>query len=137
MAGSPKEVAEHWFEEVWNQGRRDKIDELLARDCVIHDGGQDIAGPDGFKRFYDQIQNTLSGVRVNPQQVISEGDYVSVRWISTGRHKDTGKNVEITGMSLMRFRDGQCVEAWQNWDLHGMMEQVKAVPERAFSQAAG
>ena len=137
MTDSLRQVAERWFEEVWNQRRRETIDELLAPDCVIHDAGADIVGRDAFKRFYDNIQNTLSEVRVNPQLSVSEGDYIVVRWVSTGKHKETGRSVEITGMSLMHFRNGLCSEAWQNWDLHGMMQQVKAVPERAMTAAAG
>jgi steroid delta-isomerase-like uncharacterized protein len=137
MADSPRQVAARWFNEVWNEGRRETIDKLLAPDCVIHNAGEDIVGPDGFKRFFDNIQNTFSEVRVNPQFSISEGEYVVVRWVSTGKHKDTKRNVEITGMSLMRFRDGRAVEAWQNWDLHGMMQQIEAVPERAVAVGAG
>jgi ketosteroid isomerase-like protein len=128
MSDSTRQLAERWFAEVWNNGQRQVIDELLASDCVIHDSGQDLVGPDAFKAFYDDIQGKLSDVRVDPKQMISEGEYVSVRWVSTGIHKDTGKNLEITGMSLMRFRDGRAVEAWQNWDLHGMTQQIKAVP---------
>ncbi len=135
MANSLKQVAERWFEDVWNQRCRETIDQLLAPDCVIHDAGQDIVGPDGFKRFYDTIQSTLSEVRVKPQLLISEGDYVSVRWVSSGKHKETGRNVAITGMSLIRFHNGRLAEAWQNWDLHGMMQQI--APERAMPAAAG
>jgi ketosteroid isomerase-like protein len=137
MTDSARQVAERWFEEVWNRGRRETIDELLAPDCVIHDGGDDIVGPDAFHRFYDNVKNTLSEVRVDPQMIIAEADYVCVRWISTGRDKNTGKNVEITGMSFMRSRNGRVVEAWQNWDLHGMMKQIEVVPERAMAVAAG
>ncbi len=128
MADSPRQLAERWFEEVWNQRCRETIDELLAPDCVIHDAGQDIIGPEGFKHFFDDIQNTLSEVRVTPQFSISEGEYVVVRWVSTAKHKETGSNIEITGMSLMRFREDRAVEAWQNWDRHGMMQQIEAVP---------
>jgi len=137
MSDSLRQLAKRWFEEVWNDGRRETIDELLDPDCVIHDAGQDIVGPAGFKLFYDNIQNTLSAIHVDPQLTMSEGDYVLVRWVSTGKHKSSEREVQITGMSLMRFRNGRTVEAWQNWDLHGLMEQIKAVPERAVAQAAG
>ncbi len=130
MTQSPRELAERWFKEVWNLDRRETIDELLAPDCVIHDAGDDIVGPDGFKAFYDDVQDKLSDVRVDPTQIISEGEYVSVRWVSTGKHKETGKNLEITGMSLMRFRNGRAVEAWQNWDRHGMTQQIEEVPAK-------
>ena len=38
-----------WFEEVWNQGRRETIDELLPEDCVIHDGNTDTGDPANLK----------------------------------------------------------------------------------------
>jgi predicted ester cyclase len=135
MADSPRQVAERWFDDVWNQGRRESIDELLAPDCVIHNASEEILGPSGFKAFYDNIHNSFSEVRVAPELSICEGDYVSVRWVSSGKHRDTGRNIKITGMSLMRFHDGRVAEAWQNWDLHGMMQQIEAAPKAMAAEA--
>jgi predicted SnoaL-like aldol condensation-catalyzing enzyme len=137
MALTPRQAAEQWFEKLWNQGRRETIDSMLAPDCVIHDGSQDIVGPDAFKSFYDNIQGVFSEVRVDPQFMIAEGDNVMVRWLSTGTEKKTGKRLEVTGMSLMRFHDGKAVEAWQNWDQYGLMQQVNPVPAKAMSAASG
>jgi predicted ester cyclase len=39
----------------------------------------------------------------------------------------TGKNVHVTGISMLRLADGKFVEAWQNWDMLGMMEQIRGV----------
>ena len=135
MADSPRKLAERWFDEVWNQGRRETIDELLAPDCIIHDANQEIAGPSGFKAFYDNIHSLFSEVRVDPELSIGDGDYVLVRWVSTGKHRATGRNVKITGMSLMRFHNGHAVEAWQNWDRHGMMQQIEAAPKAMAAEA--
>ncbi len=43
-----KALVARWFEEVWNEGRRETIGELLAADGVIHDCGKDFRGPGGF-----------------------------------------------------------------------------------------
>ena len=48
MSENNKAILRRWFEEVWNRGRTDVIDELLARDAVIHGlqdaNGQAVAG---------------------------------------------------------------------------------------------
>jgi predicted ester cyclase len=38
----------------------------------------------------------------------------------------TGKQLHVTGMSLFRFADGRIAEAWQNWDMLGLLHQIQA-----------
>jgi predicted SnoaL-like aldol condensation-catalyzing enzyme len=131
-----KNMVVRWFEEVWNQGRREVIDEMFPVDCVLHDGRADYRGPEEFKRFHDGLRAQLSDIRVTPLQAISEGDLVCVRWSSTAKQTTTNKSLEVTGMSFLRFRDGRFFEAWQNWDMYGLVEQLEGkVP--GFFQAAG
>src|SRR5579872_3395735 len=96
----PKQMIVRWFEEVWNQGRREVIDELLAPDCVLHDGETDSTGPAGFKLFYDRLRAAFSDLRVTPDQVISEGDFVCLRWWVTMRHTGDGLGMPATGKHL-------------------------------------
>jgi hypothetical protein len=35
--------------------------------------------------------------------------------------------VAIGGMTLARIKDGQIVEAWDNWDKLGMLQQIGVV----------
>jgi predicted SnoaL-like aldol condensation-catalyzing enzyme len=132
-----KKFAARWFEEVWNQSRREAIDEMFSEDCVLHDGRAEYRGPAEFKRFYDTLRAQLSDVRVTPLETLSEGDMVCMRWSSTAKHSSTGKHLEVTGMSILRFKDGRFVEAWQNWDQHGLLEQLEGSAPESFSQAAG
>ena len=48
MSEANKAFAKRWFEEVWNQGRKETILELLAPDAVIQDGENASVGPEGF-----------------------------------------------------------------------------------------
>lgn len=68
-----------WFEEVWNKGRREAIAEMLVPDAVIHDGGMDTTGPDGFYPFFDRMNATLSEMHVDVADPIAESDRVCVR----------------------------------------------------------
>ncbi len=132
-----KNYAVRWFEEVWNKSRREAIDELFPTDCVLHDGSNVMRGPEEFKHFYDALRAQISDVRVTPLEVISEGNFACIRWSSSAKHSATGKHVEVTGMSLLRFHDGRFVEAWQNWDQHALFQQIQGAAPESFSQAAG
>lgn len=132
-----KEFAARWFEEVWNQSRREAIDEMFPEDCVLHDGNSEYRGPDEFKRFYDALRAQLSDVRVTPLEAFSEGDMVCLRWSSTATHTATGKPLQVTGISILRFKDGRFVEAWQNWDQYSLHQQLQEAAPKSFSQAAG
>lgn len=132
-----KKYVARWFEEVWNQSRREAIDEMFPEDCVLHDGRNEYRGPAEFKRFYDALRAQLSDVRITPLETISEGDMVCMRWSSTAKHSTTSKHLEVTGMSILRFKDGRFVEAWQNWDQHGLLQQLEETANKSFFQAAG
>ena len=129
--------AARWFEEVWNKSRREAIDEMFPEDAVLHDGPVDYRGPAEFKRFYDALRAQLSDVRVTPLETISEGDMVCMRWSSTAQESTSAKHIEVTGISIFRFENGRLVEAWQNWDQHGMLQQLADTAPKSFFQTAG
>jgi ketosteroid isomerase-like protein len=123
-----------WFEEVWNQNRRETIEELMPPDFVIHDGASDIRGPQEFRRFQDAMRSEFNDIRVTPHQMISDGDMGCLRWSVQMSHRATGKPIHTTGISMVRFQDGKFAEAWQNWDHQGVIEQIEG---RAAQAAVG
>jgi len=119
-----KHLVHRWFEELWNQGRTDLIAELFAPECVLHEGSLEIHGPQEFKRFHDGIREQFADIRITPGISLSEGDLASLRWTVQCRDKASGKNVIVTGISIVRVKDGRFVEAWQNWDQAGVAAQL-------------
>jgi len=117
---SPLEQHKHlvvrWFEEVWNQGRRETIFELFAPAAVLHDGSRDIHGPEEFCAFHDELRSQFSDFRISPIVSLAEGDLACVHWSAEFLHMPTSRRVRITGTSVVRIADNQFVEAWQNWD---------------------
>src|SRR3977135_2540690 len=110
-----------WFEEVWNKGRREVIDEMLPPEFVMHDGGTVSKGPDAFKPFYDRMRTSFSDIKVTPEEAVSEGDLVCLRWSFIMRHSGdglgmpaTGKKLHTTSMTMVRFANGQFSEGWQD-----------------------
>jgi predicted ester cyclase len=138
MTESERELGRRWFELVWNQGRREAIAEMLAPDAVVHDGNSDASGPEGFYPFYDRLRAALSEIRVEVHGTVAEGDMLCVRWSCTGKHTGdglaidpTGVTVHVTGITILRIADGRLVEGWQNWDMLGMLEQIRRSPRAA------
>ena len=73
MTDNERTLGRRWFEEVWNKGRREAIAELLAMDAVVHDGGIDTSGAEGFYPFYDRLRATLSDLHVEVEDTFAEG----------------------------------------------------------------
>ena len=143
LSDHQKQTLLRWFEEVWNQGRREAIDEILPADCIVHEGDASSQGPEGFKPFFDRMHAAFSGIHVTAHEIICEGDLACLRWSVSMRHTGdglgmpaTGKQLQASGMTMVRFANGRFAEAWQNWDMLGLIEQINSVGHSATYIAA-
>ncbi|MCU1258718.1 MAG: SnoaL-like polyketide cyclase [Bryobacterales bacterium] len=127
MSERHEQMIIRWFEEVWNQGRRETIDEMLKPECLFHDGSHSTKGPQAFRLFFDRMRADFPEIKVATHQAVSAGDLSCMRWSATMRHA-TGKQIGTTGMAMVRFEDGRFAEAWQNWDMYGLVQQLEAAP---------
>jgi steroid delta-isomerase-like uncharacterized protein len=128
-----------WFEEVWNQGREETVDELFALDGVAHglgEGAENTHGRDKFKVFLRSMRQALPDVRVEVEDSIAEDDRIVARVMLTGTHlgeglgfPPSGRSVAVRAMIFTRFADGQIVEGWNSWDQLGFLQQVGALPK--------
>jgi len=132
MAEAAQDLGRRWFHEVWNLGRREAIAEIMTPECVIHDGETDSTGPDGFYPFFDRINGSFSQMHVAVEDTLTEGGSACIRWSCTAKHTGgalgippTGRTIHITGMTILRVAEGKVVEAWQNWDMLGLMQQIQ------------
>lgn len=123
-----------WFEEVWNKGREEAVDEMFAADGLGHglaeDGGP-LQGPENFKLFHRAFRGAFPDIRVTVEDVLADGDRIaarcSVRATHTGDHLGfaaTGKPVEITGITICRIGHGQIIESWNNFDFLKLYQQL-------------
>lgn len=141
MAQENSALIRRWFEEVWNNGRMEAIDEMASPDVVGHGQAQhaiDI-GIEQFRNFATDLRNAFPDMQVTIDQTIEEGDKVVAHWTSTMTHKGaflgfapTGKKATVTGISIQRIANGKIVEGWDNWDQLGLLVQIGAVPAAHF-----
>lgn len=136
-AAENKVLIRRWFDEVWNQGREDLIEQLRAPDTVatgLGEGNQQSRGHGPFKAFYGNLRGTFPDLHVTVEDLIAEGDRVCVRLAFDGTHMGnalasaTGRKVRFGGMVIARIADGRIVEAWNNLDQLGLLRQIGALP---------
>ena len=139
MTDQYKTLVHRWFEEVWNKGRVEAIDEMLASDGIAHgltdEQGNELVGPEGYKPFFQNFRSAFPDINITVADTVCEGDKIAARCIVKGRHQGhglglvpTGNPVEFTGMTFVRVSEGKIVEAWNNFDFTAMFDQVGLKP---------
>ena len=90
-------------------------------------------GP-GFKPFFQNFRAAFPDIQVVVEDTVSEGDKVAARCTVRGKHQSdtlgfaaTHQSMEITGICIVRTRDGKIVEAWNNFDFMSMFKQLGAL----------
>lgn len=128
-------VASRWYEEVFNAGKIELIDELFVSNFVDHDPSNPLPGLDGVRQLVSMYRSAFPDLRLTIEDEITEGDRVVTRFTGRGTHKGplmgippTGKRVTITAIDILRFENGRIAEHWGNQDLLGMMQQLGVIP---------
>ena len=135
MSEENKEILRRWFDEVWNNGRAEVIEELFDENGIAHglsdDPSQPIKGPRDYRPFYEVFRQAFPNIRIHIEDMIAEGDKVAARCSVRGKHEGhfmgreaTQSPVEFSGMTIVRIKNGKIVEAWNNFDLLTMNKQL-------------
>ncbi len=144
MSEQNKNNVRRLFEEVWNKGNVAVADELFAPAYTHHDSSTpDVGrGPESEKKRATFYRNAFSDLRLTIEDLIADGETVVARWSCRGTHKGefngiapTGKQVNMTGISIARFTNGKMTEGYVNWDALGLMQQLGVVPELGKAKA--
>jgi predicted ester cyclase len=132
-----KALSRRWFDEVWNKRNRQAIYELSHPDVTTYGlaDGEKAIGIPGFLPFFDRFVATFPDIHITVEDVIAEGDKTAIRLTATGTHTGdamgiapTGRRVKLTGLIMVRWKDGQIIEGWNEFDAWGMMQQLVGKP---------
>jgi predicted ester cyclase len=87
-----------------------------------------------FRQRVMAFRRAFPDVSVEPDLLIAEGDLVAMRATGRGTHLGTFQGIAPTGHSwsatctaLYRVQGGAIVDAWVQWDLLAILEQIGAV----------
>jgi steroid delta-isomerase-like uncharacterized protein len=131
MSETNKAALRRFYEEVFNQGDLDVLDELTTADFLDHDPGNPTHDRDGVKRVAAAIRAAFPDVHFTADDVLADGEKVVGRFTMRGTHRGeflgvpaTGSPVTVTGMDIVRFSHGRAVEHWHEWSGLGLMRQL-------------
>ena len=110
-----RDIAVRYFDEVVGAGNLELIEEL------VHPDARDLSGdwPKGREGFREHISwfHSSFELEIAIDRVIADEEYVVVYWRVKGRHigpafgiEPSGKVVENSAISTLRFRDGLILE---------------------------
>ncbi|HEY8438281.1 MAG TPA: ester cyclase [Candidatus Limnocylindrales bacterium] len=140
-----KAIVRRFVQEIFVEGRKDTVDELLADDFVAHTWPSTSGDPKrDLKSAIDRAAAGLSDAAFTIEDVIAEGDQVATRLTTaatqTGEFMGmppTNKRYSIEEIHWFRLRDGKVVEHWHQFDQMGMMKQLGVTPGTPVGAAAG
>jgi steroid delta-isomerase-like uncharacterized protein len=134
-------LARRELEEIFDaKGNLDDAEEIYAPNYISHQpaGDEDIRGVEAMKQFAASMREAFPDLKVTIEEQIAEGDRVLTRFRTRGTHRGelwgmppTGKEVQITNMSMSRIEGGKMVEEWPAPDRLGMMQQLGVIGQLA------
>ena len=110
------------------------VEQVVHPQFRSHDWAADSAsGPQGFQDFYAGVRSAFPDTRYEVDELIAEGDRVVVRWRLLGTHHGefygippTWGSIRLDGIAIYRVANGRLMERWVVYDLHGLIQQVRA-----------
>lgn len=110
------------------------VDIMFAPDAVDHDPAPfQEQGREGYRRFFHYLVSAFPDFTITPERMVADDDSVAFAYTLTGTHQGefegvaaTGRRIEVRGLQLGRFEDGQIVERWGATDMATLLSQIQA-----------
>ena len=129
-----KALAKRVFEEVLAGGNWELGTQFYAPDFVHHRLNRDLSLLENNDRAKTWRQ-AFPDLKFTLEQVVAEGDLVSILWTAKGTHTGTvngnpgaGKRTQIRGITLWRIADGKIREEWSAVGDYTLLEQIGLLP---------
>lgn len=128
------------YEEVFNQGNVDVIDELLADDFVEH---QELPpgipqGKGAPKAYTNMFRSAFPDFHMAVEEMLQDGNKVITRVRVSGTHKGefmgippTDSKFDVDAIDIVEFRDGKAIGHW------GVMEEARMMQQLGISGPPG
>jgi predicted ester cyclase len=127
-----KQVVRRLYDECINPGRLELLSELVSDGFV---GPQGARGPAGFAATITGLRAGFPDIKITVEDLIAEGDRVTVRssWQAThtGTFRGippTGKRITSTSITIYQLADHKLVHSWIESDRLGTLQQMGASP---------
>ena len=124
-------------EEIWNKGRLELIDELIAEDLIdnVSMPGVEGSGRERYRASVVQIRTAFPDYHESVDLAVAEGDIVVSFASNTGTQTGelygmppSGRQIDVRAIGALRIKEGRAVERWGFGDDRLMMQQLGLMP---------
>lgn len=131
-----EEIVRRYFAEVWNQGRLDVLDELLAPQYINHTPStpNPPPGPEGLKPIVAALRKGIPDLHYEIRAIIATDSMAVARVVVTGTQSDTlfglpptNKKFAVNQINIEKISGGRIVEHWRVTEELQMMQQLGVV----------
>lgn len=127
-----------YFEDVWNNGCLDVLDEIIAVDYINHSPGapNPLPGPIGLKPIVAGIRKAFPDLNYVIENMVISESQVAVHTTMYGTHMGdffglapTNKKIKVYQMQIERIANNQIIEHWRLTDDLAMLRQLGQIHE--------
>src|ERR1044071_2874333 len=126
-------IIQQYFHEVWNKGKLELLDELIAPGYVNHSSSMpDMPpGPEGLKPIVIAMRKAFPDLHYEINDLVVTTDRVVARVIMQGTHQGdffglpaTNKQVSVSQINIEYINNGKISEHWRLTDELSLMKQL-------------
>jgi steroid delta-isomerase-like uncharacterized protein len=136
MSEANKLLLKRWFDQVWTQKSEAAIDEMYSRQGKSHgfpEADSVLVGPEAFKAVHRTFCGAFPDLRVDVEEIVTEGDRVAVRWQVSMTHLGdhlgfpaSGKKETMAGCTFAIVKGNQIAEGWNYMDMQALMQKLQS-----------
>ncbi|WP_242112482.1 ester cyclase [Luteimonas aquatica] len=129
----PERILRRYFDEVWNAGRLDALDELLTPDYVNHSPSIENPepGPAGLKPIVVALRTAIPDLHYELLDFVATPDKIAAHVRVTGTQRGelfgmpaSGARIDVRQMQFEWLREGRICAHWRLTDEAALMRQL-------------
>ena len=127
-----QDVVLHFFERLWNGRQLDIIDECFSEDAKICNPFNHKIGVMTMREVANKWLTAFPDIYAKVESVVTCSEDVMVRWQARGTHlgsffstQPTHQEVDYTGVTHCKVRDGKIYSYWALVDIHWILKQLQ------------
>jgi len=132
MSAANKALVQRYYKEV--TGDLGGIAEVVTATFVDHHFPPGLPpGPAGVRQFFTTMRGIFSGMKIEMEFMLAEGDKVDCHFTFTAKHsgefagiKPKGNAIRLPAIATFRIQGGRLAEAWEIFDSGSLLQQMKA-----------
>lgn len=131
-----EQLIKRYFEEVWNNGNLNILDEIISTDYINHNPGtpNPVRGAEGLKPIVAAIRKAFPDLKYVIENMVISDTHVAVHTTMHGTHKGdffglapSNKAIKVGQMQIERIENNKIVEHWRVTDDLTLLRQLDQI----------